>query len=367
MNPEVSFVPLMPPIFVVGYMHSGTGLLRHILRNHPHVYNGRGETRFFANLPLIRAQFPDLTDEPTRRAYLIYLAKIIHCSYGKVHFELRGNQSLVDFDLSEALIAEIMANSDHLTHHVQAYRHVYGRLALAFGKQRWLEKTPTHLFYMAQILRNIPDARFIEVVRDPRDILSSKFRRAHGKAPTQANPLRQHIAGLQAGFDPVWDTLGWKSAVRTANRAHEQMPERILRVRYEDLVTTPAQTVAQICEFLEISFDESMLVVPWQNTADQSQRQVQGIGRGAVGKWRNILPPEASRLCEWIARGEMKQLAYVEEGATAVSFFKLIPLLTKSGIEFSQRLYRRWRLGGLRYARNVLSGYWLRLINVLRV
>ncbi len=71
------------PIFVVGYMHSGTTMLQQILGSHPAVFSGRGESRFHDNLPAIRRAFPDLDNEETLHRYPWYLALVVHSEYVK--------------------------------------------------------------------------------------------------------------------------------------------------------------------------------------------------------------------------------------------------------------------------------------------
>lgn len=48
------------PIFIVGYMHSGTTLLHSILRANPAVYRAAYETKYFEYAPTVRHAYPDL-------------------------------------------------------------------------------------------------------------------------------------------------------------------------------------------------------------------------------------------------------------------------------------------------------------------
>ena len=57
------------PIFIVGYFHSGTSLMRTILRREPSVWVIGDETLFFQDLTKVRKRFPDLGDETIRRSY----------------------------------------------------------------------------------------------------------------------------------------------------------------------------------------------------------------------------------------------------------------------------------------------------------
>lgn len=45
--------------------------------------------------------------------------------------------------------------------------------ARAAGRGMWLEKTPNHLLYVPEIVRHLPDARFVHVIRPGVDVLAS--------------------------------------------------------------------------------------------------------------------------------------------------------------------------------------------------
>ena len=44
------------PIFIVGYMHSGTSMLQHALGSHGQLFSTRGETKYFCS-EKCRAEF----------------------------------------------------------------------------------------------------------------------------------------------------------------------------------------------------------------------------------------------------------------------------------------------------------------------
>ncbi len=45
--------------------------------------------------------------------------------------------------------------------------------------QGWVEKTPAHIFHLAEILRLSPEARIINIFRDGRDTVASFVKRGY--------------------------------------------------------------------------------------------------------------------------------------------------------------------------------------------
>ncbi|MBD3166255.1 hypothetical protein GF324_06635, partial [bacterium] len=51
----------MKPLFIVGYMHSGTTLLQNVMGRHDDVFTGSSETKFFEYRYFYKDRFPDLS------------------------------------------------------------------------------------------------------------------------------------------------------------------------------------------------------------------------------------------------------------------------------------------------------------------
>ena len=107
-------------------------------------------------------------------------------------------------------------------------------------KRRWGHKTPQYGFYVPRLLALFPDAQFVHVIRDGRDVAGSLFaHRFTGSVITGADHWRRSVA---AGRQ--WARLG---------------PERYHEVRFERLVRSPARTLRELCAFLGEPFAPDML------------------------------------------------------------------------------------------------------------
>lgn len=124
-----------------------------------------------------------------------------------------------------------------------ALRAFYEMYAERQGKPRYGEKTPAYVRNMIKIEGALPEARFIHVIRDGRDVALSRWKRNLGdKDPAPASR--------------VADT--WQRRIRRAQR-HGRKVNHYLELRYEDLVTDTEPNLRQIAEFLELPWDPVML------------------------------------------------------------------------------------------------------------
>jgi hypothetical protein len=118
---------------------------------------------------------------------------------------------------------------------VRAFYELY---AQRFGKPRWGDKTPRYSLILASIESLLPEARFIHVIRDGRDVALS---------------LRE------TWFAPAHDmpTLAqyWKTQVEHARKLGARR-HYYLEVRYEALVHQTRETLKQICCFIDLPFEE---------------------------------------------------------------------------------------------------------------
>jgi hypothetical protein len=210
--------PGPPAPFVVGATRSGTTLLRLMLDAHPDV-GIPSETHFFHKL-VKRSERTRISPE------LLADTIITHKRWGDFHLdadELRARFNEIEpFNLSDAL------------------RAFYGLYAEKHGKTRWGDKTPGYLRYMRRIEWVLPEARFIHLIRDGRDVALSVLPMNWGPSSvTEAAEL-------------------WVERVTIA-REQGALVDHYMEVKYEDLVTETEPALRRVADFLELPWDPAML------------------------------------------------------------------------------------------------------------
>jgi hypothetical protein len=122
----------------------------------------------------------------------------------------------------------------------EAVRCFYRLYARAQGKPRFGDKTPLYCEHIAPISRLLPEARFIHVIRDGRDVALSLRKTWFAPARDMATLARY-----------------WCGLVHAARTAGSGLPT-YLEVRYEDLVCQPTRELERVCRFVALPFDEAM-------------------------------------------------------------------------------------------------------------
>jgi hypothetical protein len=208
-----------PAPFVVGATRSGTTLLRLMLDAHPELATP-SETHFIPELVAAREKHGA---SPERMLELL----TSHRRWG-------------DFQMDPDELAARWAQTDPLTgpNAVRAFFHLYGE---KLGKpDRWGDKTPGYVKHMREIQAYLPEARFVHLIRDGRDVALSVLKQPWGPQTIEAAAEK------------------WRSRVL---RGRSQQPYLgfYMEVKFEDLVLHTERELRRICEFVELEFDEAML------------------------------------------------------------------------------------------------------------
>lgn len=334
------------PIFIVGYLHTGSTLFRNILGGHSRLFTLYGESHFFEDLSHISRRYPALHDEAGIRVYVRFIVALVRFGSKRAArdpFEYADSDlglTSAQFDSivsSAVLVARAFPNKAH----VPVFRSTVRLLMQSKSKARWVEKTPAHVHYINQILTEMPDALIIDLVRDPRAALASR------KARTEEQWRETRIASgaivtRKVLSDPVVDSYIWRAAVRAGSTAASKYPRSLLRIRYEDLVARPRETIELACRFVGVDFEPAMLEVGWVNsTTQRATRGSFGIGSGAVEKWKELLSPGETFVIQRLLRREMALLNYAPASVSWRAVLAAPLLLAQSVYRAAARFVRR--------------------------
>lgn len=285
--------------FIVGAPRSGTTLLRLMLDSHPRLAIPP-ETNFLKRLVCLPAE------KRSRRAFLAIVTGTPGWhDQGVPEAELRRRLPRAEpFDLAAAT---------RLTYRLYAERH---------GKARWGDKTPLYLFEMEAIERLLPEARFVHLIRDGRDVALSQ--RPLWFAPSQ------RIDALAAEW------LRWVSAGRRLGAGGPHY----LECRYEALVINAQPELERICHFLELECDPEMLsyhrraclrLAELRESRDERGSLIVDRERRLNSVGRTTEPPDPSRVGRWRQEMSEQEQATFERAAGSLLSELGYPLRTHGG------------------------------------
>ncbi|MCA0894913.1 sulfotransferase family protein [Microbulbifer agarilyticus] len=283
MESAVTATASTAPVFIVGPPRSGTSLLSAIIGSHSRIACGP-ETDLFRALPIKRAR--SLAQSSNRITKTIEQLDEIRYPDGR---SLASHFGLSNEHLRKQL--------DTRTDFVKA---VYAAIPEAFaevqGKQRWAEKTPRHLFYVDTIRALFPDAKIIRIIRDPRDSIPSVIKNI----------------GLSTSY--IAEFYRWMGVYMKSSKFFAQDANSIT-VRYEDLVTDPAEKVSEICQFIGEEFEPQMLErkgaelvrvasETWKSDIDKK------ISADNIYGWKSKMDPDVAIAASLICSEALSELGY---------------------------------------------------------
>lgn len=177
------------------------------------------------------------------------------------------------------------------------------QVARAQGKERWLEKTPGHIFEARNLLRWFPDARFLHVVRDGRDVALS-LRNKGWLSSRRGGPLAQLISAARL----------WYRAMAFGRWLQREAGDRYMEFRYEDLVRRDEETLRRINRFTGIELSYPQIEGERSGAlsgGDTTYRQAM-VGLSVKGsfRWEEEMSPLEQQVITYCLRDALAEKGY---------------------------------------------------------
>lgn len=283
--------PDFPVPFICGATRSGTTLLRLMLDAHSTVAIP-GETHFV--VPMIRSM-------KKRRMSADELADVI------VEGDRWGDFHLDEDELRARFRALRPLNA------ADAARAFFSLYAEQHGKVRWGDKTPGYVQRMRLIERVLPEARFVHIIRDGRDVALSVVPRSWGPATVEAA------------------AENWRKRIESARRQAPKLGH-YMEVHYEELISDTEPVLKSVCEFIDLDFEPAMLSYheraserlaekardldrPWGTVTAESRVESHKLAsepprEDRIARWKTLMGDDDRRKYEAIAGPTLESVGY---------------------------------------------------------
>jgi hypothetical protein len=313
-----SSVRKLAPVFVLGSPRSGTTLLYDMLLSAGGFAVYLAESNVFN---LLMPRFGDLRIQSNRK-------KIVEAWLGSKLFRASGLGAQA---IRNRLLAECKNGGDFL-------RIVMGEICAAQGMQRWAENSPEGMLYLPLIKRLIPDALFIHILRDGRDVAASLSRRRF----VRAFPWEDRHGLLGCG-------IYWEWVVRQGRRFGRTIPADYMEVHFEKLLAQPHETLNQIGGFIDQPLDyEVIQSVAYGSVGTPNTSFHQETANfNPVGRWKTSFTSQQLLRFEGLVGKTLVELGY--EPATNGSELRLNLFLRATRL-----LHRAYFQGKLIYKNSAL-------------
>lgn len=219
------------PVFLVGAHRSGTTLLRLMIESHPQIHFP-GESEFITQL------MSEDCGLPSTQAYHEFL------QFDRIFLDrhLQVNPDLSFTDLVKDFLTQ--ENTENLP----------------------IVGTTIHVNF-ACLATIWPQAKFIYLYRDPRDVAKS-------------------CVELGWSGNTWYGVEGWIKAEQYLESLKQRIdPAQLLELSYEELVTDPRAKLTQICQLIGVDFSEKMFDFVETSTYDYPDPKY-------LAQWRKKLTPE---------------------------------------------------------------------------
>ena len=268
------------PVFVVGCPRSGTTLLYHMLLSAGGFVVYRAESHSFN---LLAHRFGNLKSASSRAA----LADAWPRSKA---FRISG--------LDESEVRDAISRCRCAGEFLQS---IMKAMAVRQGVTRWADTTPDHLLYLSEIKRQIPDALFIHIIRDGRDV-----------ALSYAQQGWSHPLPWDKGEELSVAALYWQWSVQRGRESGSKLAGDYLEIRFEDLVGSPQKSLPRIGAFIDHVLDAERI----QSAAIGSVSKPNTSFKTDSGqfdpleRWKKQLNPEQLLQLELLIGDSLHELDY---------------------------------------------------------
>ncbi|ABG30274.1 sulfotransferase [Roseobacter denitrificans] len=266
--------PVFQPVFLLCSERSGSNLFIRLLDSHP-VFCGPPPSHLIRTLALNLTRLGDVAqDEKAWQRLLDISARVMQHQLGIWQCSL--DATALARRVTERSVRGVISA-------------IYTAEAHAQNKTRSVIKENRIHIFLPFLMQAFPDARYVWVVRDPRDMALSWKRSSNH--PGDVRRGTQIWLQDQERFRQIFGYLAPAG--------------QIMRLRYEDILQEPVPTLTALCDFLQVTYDPAML-----NFHDKEDTKANAA---RIANWENLAKPliggNTGKFHEALTREE---IAYIE-------------------------------------------------------
>lgn len=303
----------MQIIFVAGSSRSGTTLMSRILNQHSTIFSFN-ELHFFEQL-CETERLNEVMNQDSALALADKLSGIQN--EGFLLFNEKNKYLKIAKEILETLKPENFTS-------LNIYKAFINKFVTDQGKINGCDQTPRNVLYLKEIIENIPEAKVICMVRDPRSVLLSQKSKWKRKFLGAKNiPFKETIRSY-FNYHPYTISKLWKAS--SSHTVQWKGHEKVLTIKFEDLVENPLLKVKEICIFLGIPYEEKMLQVSHIGSSHKTddKEAAMGVSSSAKETWKKGGLTKAELfICQKVNTEMMDQLGYLKENIKSIPYFSL--------------------------------------------
>jgi hypothetical protein len=233
----------------------------------------------------------------------------LHKKYGKLRYyskdqllsfynDLLNLRYFDKWTIDRDALKEDILRMEGVTSFKELVEVVYLRYSSFYKKDKVIligDKNPGYSLYIKKIFSLYPESKFIHIVRDYRD---------------------NYLSLINARFEiPVVPLViyRWKFALIQIERLKKKHPGSFYTIRYEDLAAAPERYIREVCSFLDIGYDASVLgylekkdrIMDTYGHSDELMKihdsLMKPINTGRINLWENQMGERDIQIADMVA------------------------------------------------------------------
>jgi protein-tyrosine sulfotransferase len=325
MSEEAEKIKNIQMLFILGKGRSGTSLLQNMLNAHPAVV-GPPESKFAVIFYPKFAHIKKWTEKD--------VLNFIECLYSEALFAGVWN---VD---KKVLTEKLLAIKDEADYGLLC-KAVYYMVRKSKENVLYIsEKNPQYILFIDTLLKIFPQARFVHIVREPRDNIYS------------------HLISFNEK-NTIFRAYQWVAFNSIIEEAKKRLQGRFFSLKYEELVNETEKNMRGLCDFLHIPFmpeitqnrppealeGDSLKGELMEQARVIHKELLKPINTSNIGKWKQGMS-EFDRTATEIITADYARKTYgcdidaKSEGGTGISSFRL---MRGRWLYYTWQTFTRWR------------------------
>ena len=261
-------------IFIVGNSRSGTTMLLRVFNNHPELMV-LNELHFYEQLWSPQDKGKNITKDEaiTLTSKLMLTQRIGYMTHDQDYTKFYQEAKT----FVEQLPTQQFCAEDIFFH--------FAKYEVALNHKKIVcEKTPQNVFYLKEIFELFPNAKIINMVRDPRAIMLSQKNKWNRRNLGGDYMTKKEAWRLRINYHPITLSKLWNAAINAAKSFMQD--KRMLTVRFEDLLEQPQTTIQKICHHIDVDFNEQMLHITQESSSVEIDSKEIGFKKERASNWK---------------------------------------------------------------------------------
>lgn len=288
-KPNTTFVQ------IGGNFKSGTSLLSSLFDNHPNICAISRETGFNSYLYSALSSSSQLSKNEKLELLL---------SRHKKHNYLKENADEVKSILYKRITQNNYSQFQLYWELMKAHHEVFDKRKFQ-NMTHWVDKSPLSHFFASEILENFPNAKFIHLVREPKNNLSSIWTKLINKNRTWKE--KEAVLYKYHHFS--------NGSLKLARINQQRFgPEKYKVIRFEDLCQNPEHNMQEICSFIGLEYSKILLKPtqgekPYEGNNHEGQKFT-SVSNQNINRWKERMPDYPAAVIEYQTNKNFEHFGY---------------------------------------------------------